>query len=106
MIVCICHRVSDRDISRYAHAGLSFNDIQLELGVATQCGQCEGCARDIHSQCQTSAPQAHCSKADVLTQTSAVSAVPQAAQIQLAKSILESRSWTHSLPLPVALSSQ
>ena len=41
MIVCVCHRVSDRDIARHVRAGMDFSDIQLELGVATQCGQCE-----------------------------------------------------------------
>lgn len=56
MIVCICNRVSDRDISRHAHAGMSFDDIQLELGVATCCGACEGCARDIVSQCSVGHP--------------------------------------------------
>jgi bacterioferritin-associated ferredoxin len=104
MIVCICHTVSDREITRHARAGMSFDDIQLELGVATQCGQCEDCARDIHSQCQTSAPQAHCRKAEASNEALAT-AVPQAAQIQLAQSILESRSWKHLLPLQAALSS-
>jgi bacterioferritin-associated ferredoxin len=51
MIVCVCRRVSDRDIARHARAGMDFDDIQFELGVATQCGQCEGCARDIVAQC-------------------------------------------------------
>jgi bacterioferritin-associated ferredoxin len=51
MIICVCKRVSDRDIARQAKAGLSFDDIQLELGVGTQCGQCEGCARDVYAQC-------------------------------------------------------
>lgn len=51
MIVCVCRRVSDREIARHARAGMSFDDIQFELGVATQCGQCEGCARDIVAQC-------------------------------------------------------
>jgi bacterioferritin-associated ferredoxin len=51
MIVCVCKRVSDREIARHAHAGMTFDDIQFELGVATQCGQCEGCARDVVAQC-------------------------------------------------------
>ncbi len=51
MIVCVCNRVSDRDIARQVHAGLDFSDIQLELGVATQCGQCEGCARELVERC-------------------------------------------------------
>ena len=45
MIVCVCHRVSDREIARHARAGMSFDEIQFELGVATQCGRCEDCAR-------------------------------------------------------------
>ena len=56
MIVCVCRRVSDREISRQARAGMSFDDIQFELGVATQCGRCEGCARDIVAQCSSTAP--------------------------------------------------
>ncbi len=51
MIVCVCNRVSDRDIARQVHAGLDFSDIQLELGVATQCGQCEGYARELVECC-------------------------------------------------------
>jgi len=58
MIVCVCNRVSDREISRHAHAGMSFDDIQLELGVATCCGACEGCARDIVAQCSVGHPVA------------------------------------------------
>ena len=58
MIVCVCKRVSDREIVRHAHAGMDFDDIQFELGVATQCGRCEGCARDIVAQCSATAPVA------------------------------------------------
>jgi bacterioferritin-associated ferredoxin len=58
MIVCICRRVSDREIARHVRAGLDFDDIQMELGVATQCGQCESCARDVVAQCCASQPQA------------------------------------------------
>ncbi|MBC7609674.1 MAG: (2Fe-2S)-binding protein [Polaromonas sp.] len=59
MIVCVCHRISDREIVRHARAGMGFDEIQLELGVATQCGQCEGCARDVVAQCSMSYPTAH-----------------------------------------------
>jgi bacterioferritin-associated ferredoxin len=58
MIVCVCRRVSDRDIARAAHQGLSFDEIQLELGVATQCGRCEDCACAIVAQCNATAPLA------------------------------------------------
>lgn len=48
MIVCVCRRVSDRDIRAAARAGTgSFEELQLALGVATQCGCCEGCAREV-----------------------------------------------------------
>ncbi|KGM41778.1 hypothetical protein JY96_01395 [Aquabacterium sp. NJ1] len=47
MIVCVCNRVSDRDIKRLAAAGCdSFEDLQMETGVATCCGRCETCARE------------------------------------------------------------
>ncbi len=75
MIVCVCRRVSDREIARHARAGMSFDDIQLELGVATQCGQCESCARDVVAQCSHSTP---------------------VAAIQLASRITESAAWNAS----------
>lgn len=59
MIVCICRRISDREIARHARAGLGFDEIQFELGVATQCGQCEACARDMVAQFSASCPTAH-----------------------------------------------
>ena len=59
MIVCVCHRVSDREIARHARAGMGFEEIQFELGVATQCGQCERCARDVVAQCSASCPTAN-----------------------------------------------
>lgn len=58
MIVCVCKRVSDREIARHARAGMGFDDIQFELGVATQCGQCEQCARDVVAQCNAAHPVA------------------------------------------------
>ncbi len=58
MIVCVCRRVSDREIARHARAGMNFSDIQFELGVATQCGCCEGSARAIVDQCNSAAPVA------------------------------------------------
>lgn len=58
MIVCLCSKVSDREIAKHARAGMSFDDIQLELGVATQCGSCEQCARDVVDQCCSTRPHA------------------------------------------------
>lgn len=62
MIVCVCHRVNDQTIARAARSGMAFDDIQLEYGVATQCGKCEGCARDIWSECAASHALAHIQK--------------------------------------------
>ena len=59
MIICVCRRISDREIARHAHAGMGFDDIQFELGVATQCGRCEGCVRDVVAQCSSTCPSAH-----------------------------------------------
>ena len=47
MIVCVCHRVSDRDIEREVrHGCASFEELQDELRVGTACGCCTDCARD------------------------------------------------------------
>jgi bacterioferritin-associated ferredoxin len=41
MIICLCHRVSDRDIAREAAAGCtSFDALQEHTRVATACGVC------------------------------------------------------------------
>ncbi|MCC7545960.1 MAG: (2Fe-2S)-binding protein [Aquabacterium sp.] len=51
MIVCVCHRISDRDIRRMAQQGCqSFDDLQIDSGVSTCCGRCEDCAREVVSQ--------------------------------------------------------
>ena len=47
MIVCVCHRVSDRDIEREVRHGCdSFEELQDDLRVGTACGSCTDCARD------------------------------------------------------------
>jgi bacterioferritin-associated ferredoxin len=90
MIVCVCRRVSDRDIARHARAGMSFDDIQFELGVATQCGQCESCARDVVAQCNAVHPVA------------AVEGEARCHAVQLAARITESAAWPSSPPLSAA----
>ncbi len=46
MIVCVCHRISDRDIEREVrHGCASFEMLQDELNVGTACGACSDCAR-------------------------------------------------------------
>ena len=45
MIVCVCHRVSDRDIAIAASSGCpDFEALQDDLRVATACGACRECA--------------------------------------------------------------
>lgn len=59
MIVCICHRVSDRDIARVARQGCaSFDELQVELSVATSCGRCHDCARETFHHHATQREQA------------------------------------------------
>lgn len=46
MFVCICKQVTDSQIKQAVCDGAcSFKDIQIELGVATQCGECKNHAR-------------------------------------------------------------
>lgn len=71
MIVCVCHRISDRDIARHVRAGMGFDDIQLELGVATQCGRCESCARDVVAQCSATQPVSAIQRANSSQESSA-----------------------------------
>jgi len=52
MIFCICHRISDRDITRAVREGCaSFDELQDETRVATACGACHDCAhQSFHAQ--------------------------------------------------------
>ncbi|MBT2322496.1 (2Fe-2S)-binding protein [Variovorax paradoxus] len=90
MIVCVCRRVSDREIARHVRAGMTFDEVQFELGVATQCGQCESCARDVVAQCSASHPVA------------ALKRESEPRSIQLANSITESKAWNSSRHSAVA----
>ncbi|CAG1019522.1 Bacterioferritin-associated ferredoxin [Burkholderiaceae bacterium] len=48
MIVCLCHRVSDRDIQRAVREGTtSFEVLQDDTRVASSCGCCHDCAREV-----------------------------------------------------------
>ncbi len=55
MIVCVCRRVSEKEIAQHASEGMGFDDIQFELGVASQCGKCEDCAREVIAKCHAQA---------------------------------------------------
>ncbi len=45
MILCICRRVSDRDIARAAGVCTDFDELQDATGAGTACGACLDCAR-------------------------------------------------------------
>lgn len=48
MIVCLCHRISDRDIQRAVREGVScFDRLQDDCRVASSCGCCHDCAREV-----------------------------------------------------------
>jgi len=58
MFVCICKQVTDHQIKQAVNNGAaSFSDIQSELGVATQCGECKNharqCMRSCRNQCES-----------------------------------------------------
>ena len=63
MIVCLCHRVSDRDIVQAVETGTRcFEVLQDELLVAASCACCHDCAREIFDQacdknCRSPEPQ-------------------------------------------------
>jgi len=60
MIVCLCNRVSDRDITAAVHQGTRcFEQLQDQTGVAACCGCCHDCAREVFdSACSSSATAA------------------------------------------------
>ena len=67
MIVCVCNRVSDRIIVAQAQSGKSFDEIQFDLQVGLQCGNCEGCARDLVASCQCASAAAAQNQAPSIT---------------------------------------
>lgn len=75
MIICICHRVSDRDIARATREGCaSFAELQAQTKAATGCGRCRDCAHDSF----------HAQRLAVLGAHAGLSAPPRAAQPALA----------------------
>lgn len=48
MIVCLCHRISDRDIVRAVESGTDcFEALQDDTRLASSCGCCHDCAREV-----------------------------------------------------------
>ncbi|MBP8307070.1 MAG: (2Fe-2S)-binding protein [Burkholderiaceae bacterium] len=55
MIVCLCHRISERDIEHVARLGCeSFEELQEQTCVATGCGTCQECAQDTFERARES----------------------------------------------------
>lgn len=48
MIVCVCQRISDRDIQAAVRSGTQqFELLQRLTGLASRCGRCHDCARSV-----------------------------------------------------------
>lgn len=48
MYICICKQVTDKQIKAAVDDGArSMSDLRNELGVASQCGQCNNCAKTL-----------------------------------------------------------
>ena len=69
MIVCLCHRVSDRDLQRAVAGGIdNFEALQDETRVASSCGCCHDCAREVFdTACAGAARRLHAGAVAELT---------------------------------------
>lgn len=57
MYVCICNAITDRDIKEAARNGVdSMEALGACLKVATCCGSCHDCAREVLHQALSDAP--------------------------------------------------
>ena len=67
MIVCVCRRVSDKQIREAVADGAhSLECLQFDLGVATQCGRCADCASRVLCEARNASAQAPHPPAHVL----------------------------------------
>ncbi len=67
MIVCLCHRVRDRDIHQAVRDGtMSFELLQDETRVASSCGCCHDCAREIFDAAREEQARSGQSRAGVI----------------------------------------
>jgi bacterioferritin-associated ferredoxin len=64
VIVCVCHRVSDRDIEAHACKVRSFGELQARTQLGTQCGSCRECAEEIFTAAARSANR-HAEETDI-----------------------------------------
>ena len=55
MYICICNEITDTQIKQAVADGVgSFQDLQQQLGVAQQCGECKCHARNCMRECSKS----------------------------------------------------
>lgn len=53
MYVCICKGVTDSQIQQAVkREGADYKVVREQLGVATDCGQCGQCAKEVIKSCQ------------------------------------------------------
>ena len=69
MYVCICQKVTERDIHEaVAQGAYRMRDLRKQLGVSSQCGKCAGCAKAV---CRKRAKHVHrhpaCSRPEALS---------------------------------------
>ena len=58
MYICICHGITDHQIRDCVNDGArTLCDLRGHLGVATQCGCCEGAAMQVLNETLASAPR-------------------------------------------------
>jgi bacterioferritin-associated ferredoxin len=63
MIVCLCHRVSDHDIQRAVASGVRcFEVLQDETSLASSCGSCHDCAREVFDAAAAAPCAGRCSQ--------------------------------------------
>jgi bacterioferritin-associated ferredoxin len=67
MVICLCHRISDRDIAAAVRAGTRcFETLQDDLRVSSSCGRCRDCAREtFDSACAEHASRAACDEVPI-----------------------------------------
>ena len=57
MIVCLCQRISDRDIREAVASGVrDFDTLQDETAIARNCGCCHDCAREVFDAACSASP--------------------------------------------------
>ncbi|MDY7545610.1 (2Fe-2S)-binding protein [Glaciimonas sp. GNP009] len=61
MIVCVCNNVSEWKIRQAVNSGMSsMRELRQNLGVATSCGKCHSCAKNVLREClDNNVPTAH-----------------------------------------------